>query len=91
MDTVLSRKSRKRIGHFQLPTALVIGHKEFPGFQRVLSHPFTGKLFRGEERKDLVFERPPEVNKKTHLSIDTVWRCMFLHLFAFETETDTGI
>jgi hypothetical protein len=63
MDTILSRKSVKRIGHFQLHSALVIGHTEFPGFQSVLSHPFTGKLFRGGNSKDLDFVRPPGVNK----------------------------
>jgi hypothetical protein len=93
MDTILTQKYVKRIGHFQLHSALVIGHKEFPGFQRVLSHPFkfTGKLFRGGNRKDPVCVRPPGVNKNFRLSIDAVWFCKVLLFFAFETETDTGI
>ncbi len=45
-----TRKSNKGIGHFQLhsaQTALVIGHKELPGYQRVLCHPSTGIIGTG--------------------------------------------
>ena len=83
----MSRKSNKRIGHFQLHSALVIGHKELPGYQRVMCHPFTGKRFRGGNRQDLVFVRPPGV-RDFRLSINSAWFCKVLLLFS---ETDTGI
>jgi hypothetical protein len=86
----MSRKSNKRIGHFQLHSALVIGHKELPGYQRVMCHPFTGKRFRGGNRQDLVFVRPPGV-RDFRLTIDAVWFCRILLLFSFETETEAGI
>lgn len=90
LDTIVPRKSAKRIGHFQLHAALSIGHKELPGFQRVLCHPFTDKRYRAGNRQDLVFVRPPGV-RDFRLSIDTVWFCRVLLLFSFETETDTEI
>ena len=90
MDTIVPRKSAKRIGHFQLHSALVIGHKELPGVQRVLCHPFPGKPFHGGHRQDLVFVRPPGA-RDFRMSIDTVWFCKVLLLFSFQTETDTGM
>ncbi len=58
MDTIVPRKSVERIGHIQLHSALVIGHRELPGVQRVLCHPFLWKQFHGGHRQDLVFMRP---------------------------------
>ena len=81
---------RRRIGHFQLHSTFLVGHKELPGYQRVLRHPFIGMQFRGGNRQDIVFVRPPGV-RDFRLSIDTVWFCKVLLLFSFETETDTGI
>ena len=75
------------MGHFQLYSVLVLGHTEHTGVQRVLSHPFKGKLFHGTNRQDLVFVRPPSV-KEFHLSMETVWYCKVLLLFSFETMTD---
>jgi hypothetical protein len=44
LDTIVQRKSAKKIGHFLLHSTLSIGHKELPGFQRVLCHPYNEPL-----------------------------------------------
>ena len=76
METLQSRKSVRREGQFQLFSVLSIGHKQLPGFQRVLS---------------LVFVRPPDAGKDFRLSINSVWYCRVLLLFSFHTSTDSGI
>ena len=91
MDTLQSRKSVRREGQFQLFSVLSIGHKQLPGFQRVLSHPFSNKRYRKINRQDLVFVRPPDAGKDFRLSINTVWYCRVLLLFSFHTSTDSGI
>jgi hypothetical protein len=73
--TTSSAKSQKlfrREGHFQLFSTLSIGHKELPGFQRVISRPFPAKRYRGSNRQDLVFVRPPDAGKDFRVSINTV-------------------
>ena len=80
----------KRFGHFQLHSVLSIGHKELAGFQRVLCYPFTLKPYRGGNRQDLVFARPPGA-RDFRLSLETVWFFRVLLFFSFETETDTEI
>jgi hypothetical protein len=67
-----------------------IAHQEFTCLQRVLSHPLTGKLFRGTNRKDLIFVSTWR-HKNFWLSTGAVWFCNVLLLFVFATETDTGI
>jgi hypothetical protein len=42
---------------------LSIGHKQLPGFQREISHPFPAKRYGGSTRQDLVFVRPPDAGK----------------------------
>ena len=91
MDTLQSQKSVRRVGQFQLYSVLSIGHTHLPGFQRVLSHPFSNKKYRSTNRQDLVFVRPPDAGKDFRLSINTVWYCRVLLLFAFQTSTDSGI
>jgi hypothetical protein len=90
LDTIVQRKSAKRFGHFQLHSGLSIGHKELEGFQRVLCYPFTLKPYRGGNRQDLVFARPPGA-RDFRLSLESVWFFRVLLLFSFETETDTEI
>ncbi len=65
------------------------GHKELPGFQRVLCHPFTIMPCKGEPSGP-GFWRPPGA-RDFRLSLDTVWFFRVLFLFSFETETDTEI
>jgi hypothetical protein len=72
-------------------SALSIGHKHLPGFQRVISRPFLGKRYRGSNRQDLVFVRPSDSGKDFHVSINPVWYCPVLLLFSFYTSTDYGI
>ena len=90
LDTLVPRNSNKIIGHFQLHSALAIGHKELQGYQGVLCHPFAGKQYRAGNHQDLVFVRPPGV-RDFRLNIDTVCFSRVLLLFSFETETDAGI
>jgi hypothetical protein len=91
VDTLQSRKSVRREGHFQLFSVLSIGHKQLPGFQRVISHPFPAKRYKRSNRQDLVFVRPPDASKDFCVSINTVWYCRVLLLFSFYTSTDSGI
>ena len=70
---------------------LSIGHTQLPGFQRVLSFPFSFKRYRKTNRQDLVFVRPPDAGKDFRVSINTVWYCRDLLLFSFHTSTDSGI
>ncbi len=83
LDTIVPRQSANRIGRFQLHSTLSIGHKELPGFQRVLCHPLSIKRYRGGGgRQDLVFARPPGA-RDFRLSLDTVWLFRVLLLFSF--------
>ncbi len=91
VDNFQSRKSVRIERHFQLFSVLSIGHKQLPGFQRVISRPFHAKRYRGANRQDLVFVRPPDAGKDFPVSINTVWYCRVLLLFSFYTSTDSGI
>ena len=91
MDTLQSRSSVRRKGHFQIFSVLSIGHTTLPGFQRILSFPFSVKRYRKTNRQDLVFMRPPDAGKDFRVSINTVWYCRVLLLFSFYTSTDSGI
>ena len=91
VDNFQSRNSVRREEHFQLFSALSIGYKQLPGFQRVISGPFPAKIYRGSNRQDLVFVRPPDAGKDFPVSINTVWYCRVLLLFSFYTSTDSGI
>ena len=82
------KKSSQREGHLKLHSALVIGHKEKEGVQRVYSHPFAKKRKQDKRghRQDLVFVRPPgQAIGGFKLSIDSVWYCKVL-LFVFLRE-----
>ena len=94
LDTVCVKKSAEREGHLQLHSALVIGHKEKEGVQRVYSQPFAKKKKQGKRghRQDLVFVRPPgQAIGEFRLSIDSVWFCKVLLLFSFESRTPLGL
>ena len=91
MDTLQSQKSVRRVGQFQLYYVLSIGQTHLPGFQRVLSHPFSIKRYRSTNRQDLIFVRPPDAGKDFRLSINTVVYCRALLLISFHTNTDSGI
>ena len=86
-----SRSSVRRVGQFQIFSVLSIGHTTLPGFQRILSFPFSVKRYRTTNRQDLVFVRPPDAGKDFRVSINTVWYCRVLLLFSFYTSTDSGI
>jgi hypothetical protein len=88
------KKSAQRQGHLQLHSALVIGHKEKEGVQRVYSQPFAKKKNQGKRghHQDLVFVRPPgQAIGEFRLSIDSVWFCKVLLLFSFESRTPLGL
>ncbi len=57
MDTLQSRSSVRRVGQFQIFSVLSIRHTTLPGFQRILSFPFSFKRYRKTNRQDLVFVR----------------------------------
>jgi hypothetical protein len=84
-----------RKGHLHLFSALVIGHTEKEGVQRVYSQPFGKEKKRpGQKaghRQDLVFVRPPgTVMGGFRLSMKDVWFCKVLLLFSFESRSDSG-
>ena len=93
MDAIVPRKSAKRIGHFQLHSALVIGHKELPGVQvhcptsSVLSFPLQAISWGAPIGP--AFVRPPGA-RDLRLSIDSVV-LQSSALFSFQAETDTGM
>ncbi len=91
VDTLQSQKSVRREGYFQLFSVLSIWDKQLPGFQRVIPRPFPAKRYRGSNRQDLVFVRPPDAGKDFLVSINTVWCCRVLLLFSFYSSTDSGI
>jgi hypothetical protein len=72
---------------------LSIGHKQLPSFQRVISRPFPAKRYRGSNRQNLVFMRPPDAGKDFRVRFNTVWSryCRVLVSFSFYTSTDSGI
>lgn len=73
-------------------STLLIGHKTYAGEQRVASWPFKGKTLQKSNRQDLVFARPPGIDKGGfQLRIDNVWFCRVLFLFSFESRNDHGI
>ncbi len=88
MDTLQLRNSVRREGHFQLFYVLSVGHKQLPGFQRVISCPFPAKRYRGSNRQDLVYVRPSGSGKDFRVSIN---KCLVLLMFSFYTSTDSGI
>ena len=87
MDTLQSRTLVRREGQFQLFCVLSIGHKQLPGFHRVVAHLFPAKR---SNRQDLVFVRPFDAGKDFRESINTMWYCRVL-LFSFYTSTDSGV
>ncbi len=95
LDTIVTRKSAQRIGviigHLQLHSALLFGHKELPGFQLVLCYPFPLKPDRGGNRQDLRVRQERGTSVLAWKAVETVWFFRVLFLFSFETETDTEI
>ena len=78
-------------GHLRLYSSLQIGHKRFPGEQRVLCWPFASKKLRKTNRQDWVFIRPPGTPLGTfQLRMDTVWFCKVLLLFSCVSKDDNG-
>lgn len=95
LQTILVAKSAARDGHLHLYSALVIGHTEKEGVQRVYSQPFAQeKRKAGQTRKhrqDLIFIRPPGTPiRGFRLTMADVWFCKVLLLFSFESRTDSG-
>ena len=94
LQTIVLAKSAARNGHLHLYSALVIGHTEKKGAQRVYSKPFAQdkrKEKTKKHRQDLVFVRPPDTPLGGfRLTMDNVWFCKVLLLFSFESRTDSG-
>jgi len=92
LDTLQLLQSAKGEGHLRLFSTLLIGHKIYAGEQRVACWPFKGKTLQKSNRQDLVFVRPPGIDKGGfQLRIDNIWFCRVLLLFSFDSLNDQGI
>lgn len=92
LDTLQLLESAEGEGHLRMYSTLLIGHKKYAGEQRVACWPFKGKTLQKSNRQDLVFARPPGIDKGGfQLRIDNVWFCRVLFLFSMESRNDQGI
>jgi hypothetical protein len=70
-------------------STLLIGHKKYPGEQRVCCWPFKGRQLQKSNRQDMVMVRPPGIDKGGfQLRMDNVWFCKVLFLFSFVSQND---
>lgn len=91
LGTLTVRKAMKDDGHFRLFGTLSIGHKLYPGCQRVQCWPFEQLLYYGANRQDHVLVMPPNtVAANFKLTPDSVWYCKVMLLFDVEAKTDSG-
>lgn len=95
LNTLLRRiklsVSQQHTGHFRLFNVLVIGHTKHSGVQRVYCEPFPNRKYHQCHRQDLVFCRPPGMQRGNFiLSADSVFYCRMLLLFSMAVATDTG-
>ena len=92
LDTLQLLASAEGEGHLRMYSTLLIGHTTYAGEQRVACWPFKGKTLQKSNRQDLVFVRPPGIDKGCfQLRIDNIWFCRVLFLFSFESRNDQGI
>jgi hypothetical protein len=78
LDTLQLMASSQGEGHLRMSvySTLLIEHKTYAGEQRVACWPFKGKTLQKSNRQDLVFARPPGIDKGGfQLRIDSVWFC----------------
>ena len=75
MPRVQMRTSEQGEGHILLYGTLEIGHKEYPGYQRLQCWPFAEQKYYGFNREDCVFIRPPGVESFS-LAPDNVCHCL---------------
>ena len=84
-DTLKLLQSAKHGGHLRMYSTLLIGHKNYPGEQRVCCWPFKGRQLQKSNSQDMVMVRPPGIDKGGfQLRIDNVWFCKVLFLFSTE-------
>ena len=89
LQVVNSTRSK---GHIRLFFSLTIGHKKYPGVQRISCCPFSEKKLRMANRQDMVFVRPPGIESGGfEIRPDNVWYCKLLLLFSVQSQTDSGI
>jgi len=70
-------------------STLLIGHKKYPGEQRVCCWPFKDRQLQKSNRQDMVMVRPPGIDKGGfQLRIGNVWFCKVLFLFSFVSQND---
>ena len=81
--------SLKKDGHCALFGTLEIGHKIYPGVQRVQCWPFPEMRYYGSNREDLIFVRPPCVERFV-LDPDNVWYGREKLLFSISVKTDVS-
>ena len=92
LDTLHELNSTRSRGHIRLFFSLTIGHKNYPGVQRISCCPFSEKKLRMANRQDMVFVRPPGIESGGfELRPDNVWYCKLLLLFSVQSQTDSGI
>ena len=86
----LSVSQQHRV-HSRLFNVLVIGHTKHSCVQRVYCEPFPNKKYHKCHRQDLVFCRPPGMQRGNFiLSADSVFYCGVLLLFSMAVATDMG-
>ena len=71
---------------------VLIGHREYEGFQRVYAWSFPNKKFRDYNHQDAVFLRPEGEDSATfHPAPDNVWygRCQLV--FSFIVRSDANV
>ena len=92
LDTLQVVNSTRSKGHIRLFFSLTIGHKKYPGVQRISCCPFSEKKLRMANRQDMVFVRPPGIESGGfEIRPDNVWYCKLLLFFSVESQTDSGI
>ena len=87
MPRVQMRTSEQGEGHILLYGTLEIGHKEYPGYQRLQCWPFAEQKYYGFNREDCVFIRPPGVESFS-LAPDNVWYGRLKLLFKIHVVMD---
>ena len=71
---------------------VMIGHKEYQGYQRVYACSFPHKKFRDFNHQDAVFMRPEGVDSATfHPAPDNVWYGLCLLVFSFIVRSDDNV
>ena len=70
---------------------VMIGHKQFEGYQRVYAWSFPNKKFRDYNHQDAVFLRPEGEDATFHPALDNVWYGRCVLVFSFIVRSDANV